>query len=71
MSEPGHQLNIRRVLDRVAQTARLMVGVGDYEAYLHHMRQRHPDHPPMSREAFVRRAVEARFGGGGIKRCPC
>lgn len=70
MSELARGIGLFR---RLAQTARLMVGVGDYDAYLHHMQAHHPELPPLSREQFVRRALEARFGGAGgrIRRCPC
>lgn len=53
-------------------TARLMVGVPSYEAYLAHMAERHPDQAPMSYAAFFRDRQEARFGarkGGGGFRC--
>ncbi len=65
------ELRIRQVLARIGQTARLMVGVGDYQAYLRHMAQHHPELAPLSEADFVRRAVEARYGGGKLQRCPC
>ena len=46
---------------RIAQTARLMVGVGDYDAYLEHMRQRHPEQEPMSRSDYFRYCQSARY----------
>ena len=53
-----------------AQTARLMVGLPDYENYLAHMRSRHPDRPAMGREEFFRNRQEARYGGKGrVGRC--
>ena len=55
---------------QVARTARLMVGVPDYEAYAAHRRSQHPDEPVMSRADFLRNRTERRFGaGGGISRC--
>jgi len=58
---------------KLVQTCRLMVGVHDYEYYLEHMRQRHPEVTPMSREAFYRYCLEARFPSAGKSgsRCPC
>ena len=57
-------------LHQAARTARLMVGVPDYEAYAEHRRTEHPGEPLMSREEFVRNRTERRFGsGGGISRC--
>lgn len=54
----------------LGQTARLMVGLPDYDNYLNHMAANHPDQPVMSYEAFFRERQEARYGGKGkIARC--
>ncbi|MFM8466347.1 MAG: YbdD/YjiX family protein [Oxalobacteraceae bacterium] len=54
----------------LGQTARLMVGLPDYDNYLNHMAANHPDQPVMSYEAFFRERQEARYGGKGkITRC--
>jgi uncharacterized short protein YbdD (DUF466 family) len=37
-----------------ARTARLMVGLPDYETYVHHRRANHPDEPIMTYEEFFR-----------------
>ena len=66
-------LNVKRVARRLAQTARLMVGVPDYDTYVAHMHDHHPDLPAMSRAAFHRAAIEARYPGksGKLSKCPC
>ena len=58
---------------RTAQTLRLMVGVGDYEAYLEHVRKHHPEQQAMSRSDHFRYCQNARYPskGGKIHRCPC
>ena len=63
----------RQVAKRVVQTCRLVVGIHDYEYYLDHMRSRHPEATPLSREAFYRYCLEARYPGPGRSggRCPC
>lgn len=48
----------------VARTARLMVGVPDYDAYCAHCRAHHPDTEPMTRAAFHRDRIERRYGTG-------
>ena len=53
----------------LGQAANLMVGVPDYEAYVKHMRDTHPEREPMSYEAFFRERQEARYGGGAGKCC--
>lgn len=56
-------------LHRLRQMARMMVGVPDYDAYLRHMRQSHPDQPVMDRIAFFRERQEARYGGKNGGKC--
>lgn len=48
----------------VAQTARLMVGVPDYDAYVAHRHARHPGEPVLTRAAFHRDRIERRYGVG-------
>ena len=53
-------------------TARLlnvMIGVGDYDAYLSHMQKNHPDQPAMDRPSFVTARQNARFGIGSMRCC--
>ncbi|HEV2745769.1 MAG TPA: YbdD/YjiX family protein [Allosphingosinicella sp.] len=57
----------REALRRAAETARLMVGVPDYGAYLAHRRARHPGEPAMTRAEFHRDCAARRYGG--ISRC--
>ena len=54
----------------LGQTARLMVGLPDYDNYLTHMQTVHPDKPAMTYEEFFRERQDARYGGNGkISRC--
>lgn len=55
----------------VLRTARLMVGVPDYDAYVRHRREMHPGEPVMSYEEFFRERQSSRYGenGGRISRC--
>lgn len=59
------------VRSAVAKTARLMVGVPDYESYVAHRRQVHPGEPVMTYEEFFRERQSSRYGenGGKISRC--
>ena len=43
------------------QTARLMVGVPDYERYVAHRRAHHPAEPVMSYAEFFRERQRARY----------
>ena len=61
----------RFVCERVAETARLMVGVPDYESYVAHRRKDHPGEPVMTYEEFFRERQEARYavGRGRFRGC--
>ncbi len=61
----------REVGRKLTQTARLMVGVPDYDVYVAHREANHPDESVMTREEFFRNSQERRYGGGsgGVFRC--
>ena len=59
---------LRTLCIRTAETARLMLGVPDYDAYLAHQRRAHPERTPMTRDQFVRAAQQSRYGGR-VGRC--
>lgn len=53
------------------KTARLMVGVPDYDTYVAHRHAMHPGEPVMSYAEFFRERQDSRYGakGGKISRC--
>ena len=62
---------IARLWGRAVQTARLMVGIPDYDTYVAHRRTQHPGEPVMSYTEFFRERQQARYGctGGRISGC--
>lgn len=64
---------LKQSYQRFAQAGRMMVGVGDYNTYLDHMKHHHPELEPMSSVAYFRYCQEARYptSSGKITRCPC
>ena len=60
---------LRGLWRRLAQTGRLIVGVPDYDLYLAHMRRRHPERTPMTREAFFADRLQARYARGASRCC--
>ena len=52
-----------------ARMARLAIGLPDYEAYLVHMRERHPERTPMDRTTFFAERLNARYGKGRSRCC--
>ena len=51
------------------QTARLAIGIPDYDVYVAHVRRTHPDVEPMTRDEFFRERMEARYGKGRSRCC--
>jgi uncharacterized short protein YbdD (DUF466 family) len=62
---------VRFVCEMVVQTARLMVGVPDYQTYVAHRQSVHPDKPVMNYEEFFRERQDARYaiGKGRFRGC--
>lgn len=71
MGTKKKETKLNLLCERVVQTARLMVGVPDYENYVQHQRREHPGEPIMSYEQFFRERVEARYaiGKGKFRGC--
>jgi uncharacterized short protein YbdD (DUF466 family) len=63
--------SVRSIFTVAAQTARLMVGIPNYEAYVEHRRTRHPGKPIMTYEEFFRERQNARYavGKGNFRGC--
>jgi len=60
---------LRRAWSLAVRTARLAVGIPDYEAYVAHTRRCHPGRAPMARDAFFRERLAARYGRGRSRCC--
>lgn len=69
MTEPKSRT--RLVCEMVTQTARLMVGVPDYQTYVTHRQTQHPEQPVMTYEEFFRERQTARYevGKGRFRGC--
>lgn len=52
-----------------AQTARLAIGIPDYDNYIDHVRRHHPGREPMDRNAFFHERMLARYGKGRSRCC--
>lgn len=63
--------SVQQWWQKLRQTGALMVGVPDYQAYVAHMREAHPELEPLSERDFMRARMEARYGGRGHGKCPC
>lgn len=54
---------------RAASVARRVIGAPDYEQYLVHVAQRHPECVPLSRAEFSRDALARRYDRPGSRCC--
>ncbi|MFY0529714.1 YbdD/YjiX family protein [Archangium gephyra] len=54
---------------QAVRTARLIIGVPDYDTYVAHMRLNHPERPVMSYPEFFDERMRARYRGGGGRCC--
>lgn len=60
---------LARAWSQAARTARLAVGVPDYDVYVAHVQRHHPGRTPMDRVAFFRERMQARYGAGRSRCC--
>ncbi len=60
---------LRAFASAAARTARFVVGAPDYDRYLAHARERHPDRAPLSRREFERQRLEDRYSRPGSRCC--
>jgi len=56
--------DLSRMGKYLGHAARMLVGMPDYDTYVQHMRNTHPDQPVMSQATFFRERQDARYGGG-------
>lgn len=57
------------VWKRAVQTARLCCGIPDYDTYVAHLREHHPERRVPSYAEFFRERQAARYKGGGGRCC--
>jgi uncharacterized short protein YbdD (DUF466 family) len=57
------------LIARISRAVRAIIGAPDYARYLAHLRAKHPDTTPLSREAFARERDRARYEGTGNRCC--
>ena len=57
------------LIGRITRTVRAIIGAPDYSRYLTHLRAKHPDTKPLSREEFARERERARYEGTGNRCC--
>jgi uncharacterized short protein YbdD (DUF466 family) len=56
-------------VSRFARTLRFMIGAPDYERYVEHMSERHPNEKPLTRSEFASQGLEDRYARPGSRCC--
>ena len=60
---------LRTLWSRAVQAARLCCGIPDYDTYVRHLREHHPERAVPSYAAFFRERQAARYKGSGGRCC--
>jgi uncharacterized short protein YbdD (DUF466 family) len=60
---------VARLWLRARQSARSVIGVPDYDTYVRHCREQHPDRSPMNYQEFFAERQAARYRGTGGRCC--
>ena len=60
---------VQRVARRVGNVIRQIIGAPIYDAYLAHMRERHPDRTPLTEDEFRLERLSARYSKPGNRCC--
>jgi uncharacterized short protein YbdD (DUF466 family) len=56
-------------LERTLKVVRTVIGAPDYERYVAHMRDRHPECEIASRDEFMKQRLENRYSRPGSRCC--
>lgn len=62
-------LTARQKIDRAACILRRVIGVPDYDIYLAHVREHHPDETPLTREEFTNQRLADKYSRPGSRCC--
>jgi uncharacterized short protein YbdD (DUF466 family) len=63
------KIALRKVWRDCAAAVRRIIGIPDYDAYIAHLRMRHPDRPIPTQAEFFAERQRARYRAGGGRCC--
>ena len=63
------QTRLQHFWRQAVRTARLAIGVPDYDTYVRHLRMHHPERPVPSYAEFFEQCQAARYKNGGNRGC--
>ena len=56
-------------LANIVGIVRRIIGVPDYDTYVAHMKEAHPDRAPLSRDEFATQRMQDRYSRPGTRCC--
>jgi uncharacterized short protein YbdD (DUF466 family) len=65
----GKTLDLTSIGVNARRTARSILGVPDYDAYVTHLRTAHPEQTPPTQAEFISARQQARFVTAGLRCC--
>ena len=69
MTAKQAMLTARERIDRAACILRRVIGVPDYDIYLAHLREHHPEAKPLTREEFTNQRLLDKYSRPGSRCC--
>jgi len=63
------QSGLKHFWRQAVRTARLAIGVADYDTYVRHLRMHHPERAIPSYEEFFTQCQQRRYANGGNRGC--
>lgn len=63
------QSALRHFWSQAVRTARLAIGVADYDTYVRHLRTHHPEREVPTYEQFFEQCQQKRYKDGGNRGC--
>jgi uncharacterized short protein YbdD (DUF466 family) len=60
---------LRAYAHRLRQGCRQVFGIPDYERYVEHHAEQHPDQPLLSRRDFFAQSIDRKYGKSGPRCC--
>jgi len=63
------RIALQNLWRQAVRTARLTIGVADYDTYVRHLRTHHPERTVPSYEQFFEQCQQARYRGGSTRGC--
>lgn len=62
-------VNMMRFANKAKSTIKVIFSIPDYEKYVKHQKDHHPDQPPLTEKEFYMLSLKERYESGKVNRC--